>query len=570
MAPRSSGGSGWLRGYRRELFGADAVAGLTASAIVIPKAMALAVIAGLAVEAGLYTALAAMLVYPLLGSSRVLSVSTTSALAMLTAATVVAMTAAGSSGVSAAAVASTLALMVGAVLIFARLLRLGFLADFISRPVLVGFEAGLGIVILVGQLNAVLGIPVQSHTTVGILRELPGVLSQVHVPTMLVAMAGASMLFYLPRLLPSVPASLVWIALSIAAFAVFDLGALGIKAVGAVPAGLPSLALPDFSIAMQLVPAALGIALMSFTESVAAARTFRGREDPPVNPNRELLAVGAANVASSLVGGMPAGGGTSQTAVANAAGARTQMAQWVGVAVVVVTLLFLSRLIGMLPKAALATVIMVAALAMIKLEDFRAIARVRRDEWAWAIVTLAGVVLLGTLKGILIAVVVSVLTIIYQANHPAVYAVAWNRAKEVFRRFGEDASDETFPGLLILRTEGRLTCANAENVNERMQSLVAESQPRVIALECSAIPDIEYTALVMLSDAERRLRERGVSLWLVAVNPDLLKIIDRSTLGAAVGPERRFFNLRQALEAWQRIDDREVNGAITRTTEGAD
>jgi SulP family sulfate permease len=550
----ASEGSGWLRNYRREWFGADAIAGLTASAVVIPKAMALAAIAGLAVEAGLYTALAAMLVYPLLGSSRVLSVSTTSALAMLTAATVVALSAAESSGVSAAAVASTLALMVGAFLILARLLRLGFLADFISKPVLVGFEAGLGIVILVGQLKSVLGIPVQSHTTLGILRELPALLPQAHVPTMLVAIVGVAILLYLPRLLPRVPASLVWIAVSIAAFSLFDLGALGIKVVGAVPAGLPSLALPDVSLAMQLVPAALGVALMSFTESVAAARTFRGRDDAPVMPNRELLAVGAANIASSLVGGMPAGGGTGQTAVANAAGARTQMAQWVNVAVVVVTLLFFSRLIAMLPKAALATVIMVAALGMIRLEDFRAIARVRRDEWAWAIVTLVGVVLLGTLEGILIAVAVSVMTIIYQANHPAVYSVAWSRSKEVFRRVGDDAGDETFPGLLILRSEGRLTCANAENVNEKMQALVAESQPRVIALECSAIPDIEYTALVMLSDAERRLRERGVSLWLVAVNPDLLKIIDRSTLGAAVGPERRFFNLRQALQAWQRLD----------------
>jgi MFS superfamily sulfate permease-like transporter len=255
---------------------------------------------------------------------------------------------------------------------------------------------------------------------------------------------------------------------------------------------------------------------------------------------------------------MPAGGGTSQTAIANEAGARSQMAQWVNVVVVMITLLFLSRLIGLLPKAALAAVVIVAAFHMIKVADFRAIARVRRDEWAWAIVTLAGVVLVGTLEGILIAVAISVLTLIYQANHPPVYAVAWNRAKEIFRRVGDDASDETFPGLLLLRTEGRLTFANAANANEKMQALVAETHPKVIALECSAIPDIEYTALVMLSEAEQRLRERGVSLWLVAVNPDLLKIIDRSSLGSAVGPERRYFNLRQALESWQRLDSIEA------------
>jgi len=549
-------GRSWLRSYRREWLGADAIAGITTSAVVIPKAMALAVIAGVAVESGLYTALAAMLIYPLLGSSRVLSVSTTSALAMLTAASVVEMSAAGSSGISAASVAATLALMVGVILILARVLRLGFLADFISKPVLVGFEAGLGIVILIGQLKSVLGIPIQSHTTVGILRELPALLPLAQLPTMIVAGVGVLILLLLPRLLPRVPASPVWIALSIVAFVVFDLGAHGIRVVGAVPSGLPTLALPDLSIAMQLLPAALGVALMSFTESAAAARTFWGRDDAPVNANRELLAIGAANIASSLVGGIPAGGGTSQTAIANAAGARSQMAQWVNVTVVVLTLLFLSRLIGLLPKAALATVIIVAAFGMIKLKDFRAIARVRRDEWAWALVTLAGVVLIGTLEGILIAVAISVLTLGYQANHPPVYAVAWNREKEIFRRAGDDASDEVFPGLLILRTEGRLTFANAANASEKMQALVAESQPKVIALECSAIPDIEYTALTMLADAEQRLRERGVSLWLVSINPDLLKIIDRSPLGAAVGLERRFFNLRQALEAWLRMDGR--------------
>jgi high affinity sulfate transporter 1 len=540
----------WLSAYRRAWLRADVMGGLTAAAVVIPKAMAYAVIAGLSVEAGLYTALAAMLVYPLLGSSRPLSVTTTSAIAMLTAAAVAAISA-SAPGADAAAIAATLALLVGGFLILARVLRLGFLANFISLPVLVGFEAGVGVVILIGQLKSVLGVHVVSKTTVGTLLELPGLLPQIHGMTLLVAIAGIAVLLALPRFFPRLSAPLVWVALSIVASAVFGLDALGVKLVGTVPSGLPALVLPDVSLAAQLWPAALGIALMSFTESVAAARTFCQRNDPPINANQELLAVGAANVASAMVGGLPAGGGASQTAVADAAGARSQMAQWINAAVVLLSLLLLSRVIGLLPQAALGALILVASVSMIKPEAFRAIARIRRDELLWALATLAGVIFIGTLEGILIAVAISILTLFYQANHPPVYAVAWNREKDIFRRAGEHESDETFPGLLILRTEGRLTFANAARAKEKMQALVAQTQPQVIVLECSAIPDIEYTALAMLIEAEENLRARGVTLWLAAVNPDLLKTLSRSPLGKALGHERMFFDLHKVLAAWQ-------------------
>ncbi len=548
--------AGWLRDYTPAALRVDTIAGLTAAAVVIPKAMACAVIAGLPVEAGLYTALAAMLVYPLLGTSRPLSVTSTSAIAMLTAAQVTAV-AAETSGATAASVASVLALLVGGILIGARLLRLGFLANFISKPVLVGFEAGVGIVILVSQVKSVLGVHVASHSTLGTLVELPGLLPQVHGLTALTALAGVAVLVVLPHLVPRLPASLVWVALSIAAAAVFGLEALGVKSVGALPSGMPSLALPDLSLAAALWPAALGIALMSFTESVATARTFCRREDLPINADRELLAVGAANVAAAFAGGMPAGGGASQTAVAEKAGARSQMAQWVNAGMVLVSLLFLSGVIGLLPQAALAALIVVVAYSMIKPGHFRAIARVRRDELAWAFITVAGVVVLGTLNGILVAVVISILTLFYQANHPPVYAVAYNRAKGVFRRAGEHVGDETIPGLLMMRTEGRLTFANAANAGEKMRNLVATSNPQVIVLECSAIPDIEYTAMLMLTEAEKSLRGRGVSLWLAALNPDLLKIVERSSLGKALGHERMFFSLAKAMAAYQTAKDAE-------------
>jgi len=545
----------WLRGYQREWLRPDMVAGATVAAVVIPQAMAYAVIAGLPVEAGLYTALAAMLAYPLLGSSRPLSVTTTSAIAMLTASEIAAM-AAVSPGADAGAIAATLALVVGGVLLLAGLLRLGFLGNFISLPVLVGFKAGVGVAILVGQLKSVLGVQLASRTTVGTLLELPTAVTHAHGPTVLVAMAGIAILVALPRVAPRLAAPLVWVALSIAASAFFNLEASGVKLVGAVPSGLPSLALPNLSLAALLWPAALGIGLMSFTESVATARTFCAPDDPPVGANQELLAVGAANVACAFAGGLPAGGGASQTAVADEAGVRSQMAQWINAGVVLLTVLLLSRPIGLLPKAALGALILTASASMIKAESFLAIARVRRDELMWSLVTLAGVVFIGTLEGVLVAVAISILTMFYQANHPPVYALAYNREKSIFRRAGEHAGDETFPGLLIVRTEGRIYFGNAATAAERMQALVARERPQVIVLECSAIPDIEYTALMRLTEAERKLRARGVTLWLAGVNPDLLRIIQRAPLGAALGRERMFFDLHKVLEAWQHIGNR--------------
>ena len=187
---------------------------------------------------------------------------------------------------------------------------------------------------------------------------------------------------------------------------------------------------------------------------------------------------------------------------------------------------------------------------MIKPQKFRAIGRIRRDELVWALVTMIGVVLIGTLEGILIAVAISVLTLFYQANHPPVYALAYNPEKHIFRRLGENKDDLTYPGLLMLRTEGRLTFVNATYVSEKMRELVKEYDPKVIVLECSAIPDIEYTALAMLTEAKANLEKRGIEIWLAKLNPDLFKIIGRSPLGVNLGRERMFFNLQKAFEAF--------------------
>ncbi len=540
----------WPLNYRREWLRPDIVAGLTAAAVVIPQAMAYAAIAGLRVEFGLYVALIPMLVYALLGTSSSLSVSCTSTIAILTAHQL-ALVAGDRGPAEVAAAAATLALLTGGFLLLAGVARLGFVANFISDPVLTGFKCGIGVVIVLSQLPRLLGIHIDSgkffHNVLAILDDLP----QTHLPTLLLSLATVALLLGLRRFVPRAPAPLIVVAAGIVTAAFFGLASEGIALTGSIPSGIPAPALPDLALASALWPGALGIALMSFTESIAAGRAFARDDEPRPAPARELIALGAANVAGSFFHSLPAGGGTSQTAVNAAAGARTQAAALVTCAVVLATLLFLSPVIALLPHAVLAAVVIVTTLALLDPKDFRAIARVRHTEFWWAVAACAGVILLGTLQGIAVAVAISILTLFYQANQPLVYAMGRKPGTDVYRPLStEHREDETIPGLLIVRTEGRMTFANATQVSERIVTLIEAAQPQVVILECSGIPDFEYTALRTLNNAERKLAQRGIGLWLSALNPAALAVVNRSPLGATLGRERMHFNLQRAVAAY--------------------
>jgi SulP family sulfate permease len=542
-----------LSGYRKEWLRFDALAGLTTAAVVIPKSMAYASIAGLPVQAGLYVALVPMFVYALLGSSRPLSVSTTSTLAILTAAALTrAVPVADAAQLMAAA--STLALMVGGFLIVAGVLRLGFVANFISDPILTGFKAGVAIVILFGQLPKLLGVHIESarffRSIFSTLQHVP----DTNVTTLIVSVVSLAILISLHRFSPRAPAPLVAVAIGIAGAGLLGLKAAGVALTAQIPAGLPGPMLPNFALAKVLWPSALGMALMSFTESIAIGRAFARHDDPRPVPNRELIALGAANLAGSFFQSLPAGGGASQTAVYSQAGARSQVSALATVAIVVATLLFLSPLISLLPQATLAAIVVVTAVPLLSIAEFRAILAIRRTEFLWALATCAGVVLIGTLEGIVVAIAISVLTLIYQANHPLVYVVRRKSGTDVFRPQSADhPGDETLPGLLIVRTEGRMTFASMPHARERMASLIEQAQPRVVILDCSAIPDFEYTALCTLIRAEEKMREGGIALWLSALNPLALKIVRGSPLGQALGAERMFFNLRDAVKAYEKM-----------------
>ena len=555
-SPEAQGGLipsiGWLRRYPKDWLRPDVIAGLTAAAVVIPKAMAYATIAGLPVQVGLYTAFLPMLIYAVLGTSRPLSVSTTTTIAILTGGLLGQVAPAGDPAALMSALA-TLTLLVGGILVLASCLRLGFVANFISEPVLIGFKAGIGLVIVVDQLPKILGIHIQKGGFVHNLASVVGGLPQTSLATLCVGAAMIAILVGIERFRPHSPAPLIAVTAGIAGMGLLGLQTLGVESVGQIPRGLPSLSWPDFSLIAELWPGALGIAVMSFTETIAAGRAFSASEEPPLRANQELLATGISNAGGALLGAMPAGGGTTQTAVNRLAGARTQLAEMVTAGAALVTMLLLAPLIGLMPEATLAAVVIVYSVGLIKPAEFRAILKVRRMEFRWAIAALLGVVFLGTLKGILVAIVVSLVALVYQAANPPVHVLGRKPGTNVFRALSkEHPEDETFPGLLLLRLEGRIFFANAERVGDRMRPLVVDAKPKVVALDLSGVPDFEYTALKMMTEAEKRLRGRGTLLYLAGLNPEVLRIVRNSELGETLGRERMLFNLEQVVEKFQR------------------
>ena len=372
--------------------------------------------------------------------------------------------------------------------------------------------------------------------------------------TLAVAAATFLVLISMERLWPHSPAPLVAVGGGIAAAWFFGLQAVGVSTVGLIPQGFPALTLPDLALVEQLVPGALGMALMSFTESIAVGRAFAVPGDPPINANRELVATGAANLGGALFGAMPGGGGASQTAVVRAAGGRSQKASLVTASAAAATMLLLAPLLGLLPNATMAAVVIVYSVGLIQPGEFLAIHKVRRMEFRWAIIAALGVLIFGTLKGIVVAIIVSLIGLSSQAAHPRVSVIGRKRGADVLRPLSpEHPDDETFEGLLIVRPEGRLFFVNAQYVADQIGALVTQHKPRVLAVDMSRVPDIEYSALQMLIESDKRATERGAVVWLVGLNPGALELVRNSGLDERLGRGRMLFNSRAAIERYQAL-----------------
>jgi high affinity sulfate transporter 1 len=551
----------WLPAYRREWLRPDVVAGVTTAAVVIPKSLAYATIAGLPIQVGLYTAFIPLIVYAMLGSSRPMSATTTTTLAILTGAELAVVAPDGDPAMLLSACA-LLTLMVGAILVVAAICRLGFVASFISEPVLIGFKAGIGAVIIIDQLPKILGIHFAKGSLLHNLQEIATGLGHVSWATAAVGVLTIAIIGGIERFRHGWPAPLIAIAVAIAGVTWLDLPAHGVELVGAIPSGLPSFTVPDLalvkSLANELWPAATGIALMSFTETAAVGRAFVGPGEPPPKPNTELLATGVANAAGALFGSMPAGGGMSQTAVNRMVGARTQVAGLVTAAMTLLTMLFLAPLLGLMPHAVLAGIVIVYSVGLIQPVEFRNILAIRRTEFFWAVAAFLGVMLIGTLKGILVAIIVSLVALAQQAIKPVIHVLGRKRGTNVFReRTPAFADDETYPGLLMLRLEGRIFFLNADDVSERIGALIAEANPKVVAIDMQGVVDLEYSALKMLTEAEQRRRESGVSLWLVEMSSQVLATVKRAPLGKTLGREGMVHSLEIAVERYRSMQTKQ-------------
>ena len=531
----------------------DVIAGLTAAAVVLPKAMAYATVAGLPVSVGLYTAFIPMILYALLGTSQVLSVSSTTTLGILTAAQLSLAVPDGNPAQLVTALA-TLTVLVGVLLILASVLRLGFVANFISSPVLTGFKAGIGLVIVFDQLPKLLGIHIHKQ---GFFRDILALFHQIpdtSLTTLAVALATLLVLIGMVKAWPHSPAPLVVIGGGIFASWFLGLHDQGVATVGLIPEGLPSFTLPNIDLIEQLLPGALGIALMSFTESIAAGRAFVKSTEPSINANRELIAIGAANLVGGLFSAMPSGGGTSQTAVVRAAGGLSQKSSLITAATAVAVMLLFSSLLGLLPYSTLAAVVIVYSVGLIQPKEFLAIYKVRAMEFRWAVIACLGVLVFGTLQGIVVAIVISLLGLSSQTANPRVSVIARKRHADVLRPLSpEHPDDEIFDGLLILRPEGSIYFVNVQHIGDQISTLIAHYQPKVIVLDMSRVPNIEYSALEKLVEGERRIADNDHTLWLAGLNPGVLEMVRRSGLAERLGRERLLFNARIAIERFQAL-----------------
>ena len=440
----------------------------------------------------------------------------------------------------------------------AAVLRLGFVANFISTPVLVGFKAGIAIVIIVDQLPKLLALHFDKAGFLHNIGQILRGLGHLSWPTVGVGLGTMVLLVSLEHFRPRWPAPLIAVAAAITCAGLFAWQGFGIDLVGAIPSGLPELRMPDFSLVRALWPAACGIALMSFTETIAVGRAFQGVEEPPPRANRELIATGAGAAIGAFFGAMPSGGGMSQTAVNRMAGAKSQASGLTTAATALVTMLWLAPLIGLMPQATLAGLVIVYSVGLFKLKDFRDIWTIRRVEFAWAAVAFAGVMLLGTLKGIIVAIIVSLIALSQQAANPRMYVLGRKRGTNVFRPLSDEhPDDERFPGLLLVRPEGRLFFLNTDRLGERLQGLVAASKPRHVVFDMSGVFDIEYSALQALIAGEKRLREHGVLVSFAGIAPGVIDMFRRSSLDETLTDERMFFNLEMAVRKLAPVADTE-------------
>ncbi|TCN31150.1 high affinity sulfate transporter 1 [Kribbella orskensis] len=533
---------GWLR--------TDVLAGVTVAAYLVPQVMAYAQVAGLPAVTGLWAALGPLLVYFLLGSSRLLSMGPESTTALMTAAAIGPLAAGDPTRY--AMLAAVLALLVGGVFLVAWLARLGFLADLLSKPVLVGYMAGIAVIMVTGQLGRLTGVKVTGDSS---LEEIASVARQIgswHAPTVALSVAVLALLLVAARWLPRLPGPLIVVVL--ASVLVWATG-LDVKLVGAVPSGIPVPELPQPAagdLRLLLLPA-LGVALVGYTDTVLTGRAFALRHRERINPDRELLAMGVGNLSSGLLRGFPISSSGSRTAIADATRAKTQVYSLVTAAVVMMTLLFAGPLLSTFPSAALGALVVFAGLRLIDLPEFRRFAAFRRTELLIALATTAGVVALDVLYGVLVAVALSVLDVLRRVARPHDGILGIVPGIAGMHDVDDYPDARPIPGLVVYRYDSPLFFANAEDFRRRALAAVdsAEQPVRWLLLNAEANVEIDITAIDALDALRQELADRGVVLAMARVKQDLADDLAAARFLDRLGRDQVFFTLPTAVQAFR-------------------
>jgi SulP family sulfate permease len=525
----------WLRNYRREWLRRDVVAGLIVWSVVVPQAVAYAQIAGLPPSAGLAAAPGAMLAYALLGTSRTLVVSATTATSALSAAAVGPL--ADGDAVRFAALSAGLAIVAAVVLVGAGLIRIGGVMDLVSKPVITGFLFGLGLFVAIGQLPKILGVEEGSGNFFPRLRELFEDLDQVQGWTLAVGLGSIVLLVALRRLAPAVPGTLVVLVLAIAVSAALDLAGRGVDVVGDLPSAVPDPSFPSISWGdiVDLLPAAFGVMIVG-AEAIGVARAIASTHGETTDPNRDLVALGGSNLLAGLSGGFVQSGGASQTMAAESSGGRTQLGPLVAAGLVLLTGAFLAPLFKDLPQATLGAIVVVAIAGFWRYDELARFARVRRSALVLALVALAGVLLFGVLPGLLIAAGLSLILVIKRLSRPAVGTLAREPGTGRWGRADRHPGWEPSRAAVVAGVDGPLFYANAMTVKERLLALAHDADPPAdaVVLDLSGSYDLDLEAVDVLGELADTLAESRIELRLVSVHAPALELLRRSGVAEKV------------------------------------
>ena len=555
MKSRSLPGLRALAGYQTSWLRRDVVAGIVLTTLLVPQGMAYAELAGLPAITGLYTTILCLIGYAVFGPSRILVLGPDSSLGPMIAATILPILGANGSPEHAIALASMLALIVGAIMIAAGIAKLGFVADLLSKPTQIGYMNGLALTILIGQLPKLFGFSTDANGLINEAKAFVHGLASGEAVGAAVAIGAFSLVVILAlgRWRPKIPGVLIAVVLAIAASSIFNLADHGVSLIGTLPKGFPPLTVPSpISDLPLLVAGALGIALVALTDTISTASSFAARTGQEVDGNGEMIGIGAANVAAGFFQGFPVSTSGSRTAVAEQAGAKTQLTGVVGAALIVLMLVLVPGLLKNLPNPTLGAVVIAASLSLADVPGTIRLWRQRRIEFALSITAFLGVALLGVLQGIAVAVALSILNVFRRAWRP--YQTTLGRVPGIpghhDRQLHPDA--EQLPGLVIFRFDAPLFFANARTFRDQIRHLAAaEPRPQWIIVAAEPITDVDTTAADMLADLDEELNAAGTSLVFAELKDPVRTKLERYQLIGPLNPAHFFPTIDAALDAFR-------------------